>query len=124
MTVFRSMIPLFRMFDVEKAKSFYLDYLGFQLDWEQGPSEGLPTYMQISLQDCTLHLTEHHGDCCPGAAIRIEVAGIERLHAELLGKNYLFSRPGIESTPWDSREVSVLDPFGNRITFYEQDSIG
>ena len=124
MAVFHGIIPLFRIFDVEKAKSFYMDYLGFKLDWDQGPSEGLPTYMQISLENCTIHLTEHYGDCTPGAALRIEVEGIERLHAELLGKNYLFSRPGIEVTPWDSREVTVIDPFGNRITFYENDSIG
>ena len=25
--------PIFRIFDIEKAHAFYLDYLGFQVDW-------------------------------------------------------------------------------------------
>ncbi len=30
---FRKTIPILRIFDVEKAKEFYLDYLGFSVDW-------------------------------------------------------------------------------------------
>jgi hypothetical protein len=26
-------IPIFRIFDVEKAKEFYIGYLGFKVDW-------------------------------------------------------------------------------------------
>lgn len=29
-----SIIPIFRIFDIELARSFYLDYLGFQIDWQ------------------------------------------------------------------------------------------
>ncbi len=29
-------IPILRMFDVEATKRFYLDYLGCELDWEEG----------------------------------------------------------------------------------------
>lgn len=27
------------------------------------------------------------------------------------------ARPGLEDMPWGSREMSVKDPFGNRLTF-------
>jgi hypothetical protein len=27
-------IPIFRIFDVAKAKEFYVGFLGFQVDWE------------------------------------------------------------------------------------------
>ncbi|HBO82442.1 MAG TPA: glyoxalase/bleomycin resistance/extradiol dioxygenase family protein, partial [Cupriavidus sp.] len=27
-------IPILRIFSVEKAREFYLDFLGFQVDWE------------------------------------------------------------------------------------------
>jgi len=33
----RQAIPILRTFSVEKAKDFYLDFLGFTLDWPGGP---------------------------------------------------------------------------------------
>src|SRR5262245_52175620 len=59
-------IPILRIFDVEKAKEFYLDYLGFKVDWEHRFEEDSPLYMQISLGEFVLHLSEHYGDGCPG----------------------------------------------------------
>ena len=108
--------PLLRMFDEEKARAFYIDYLGFTRDWEHRFAPGMPLYQQVSRGACSLHLTEHHGDCCPGAAIRITVDDIDALHAELTARPYGYARPGIEQMPWDSREMSITDPFGNRLT--------
>ena len=111
--------PLLRVFDEEKAHAFYLDYLGFTRDWEHRFEPGMPLYQQVSRGACVLHLTEHHGDCCPGAAIRVTVDDIDALHAELAAKPYAHARPGIEEMPWDSREMSIKDPFGNRLTFVQ-----
>jgi len=33
-TKLRQVIPVLRIFSVERAKEFYLDFLGFTLDWE------------------------------------------------------------------------------------------
>nr|WP_045523251.1 glyoxalase superfamily protein [Neobacillus niacini] len=115
----KSSTPILRIFNEEKAKEFYLTYLGFKLDWEHRFEMEMPLYMQISNGSCIIHLSEHHGDCCPGAAIRIEVENIGLFHSNLLSKKYKYSRPGIEKTPWNTQEVSVLDPFGNRIVFFE-----
>ncbi|OPH54774.1 hypothetical protein BC351_30460 [Paenibacillus ferrarius] len=116
---FKSLTPILRIFDVKKAKEFYLDYLEFTLDWQQG-DEDSPIYMQVSQGGCILHLSEHHGDCCPGAALNIEVQGIEALHAKLLAKNYKYFRPGLETTPWNTREISVIDGFGNKLNMFER----
>ena len=55
-------IPVLRIFDLAKAKEFYLDWLGFTIDWEHRFTKNFPLYMQISLEDIVLHLTEHYGD--------------------------------------------------------------
>ena len=110
-------IPILRIFDEAKAKEFYFDFLGFRLDWEHRFEEGLPLYMQISKDRCILHLSGHHGDCSPGAAMRIETAGLEAFQQELAAKQYRYARPTIEATPWGSHDMSVTDPFGNRLTF-------
>ena len=40
-------IPILRMHDVGVTKRFYLDYLGCELDWEDGEGDR-PAYMQVS----------------------------------------------------------------------------
>jgi|SRR5262249_10947887 len=109
--------PILRIFDETKAREFYVDFLGFKVDWEHRFEPETPLYMQFSRDGCVLHLSEHYGDCCPGAAVRIETDGLDEFHAELTSKGYKFARPGINEMPWGAREVSVKDPFGNRLTF-------
>ena len=112
-----STVPLLRIFDEAKAREFYVDFLGFEVDWEHRFEPALPLYLQVSRDGCVLHLTEHHGDACPGAAVRIDTTDIESLHRELIGKHYGYARPHLEDAPWGAREMSVKDPFGNRLTF-------
>ncbi|MGH6861959.1 MAG: glyoxalase superfamily protein, partial [Phyllobacterium sp.] len=110
--------PILRIFDVDKAKEFYLDYLGFSLDWQHRFGDNFPLYCQVSRSGLTLHLSEHSGDASPGARVFVRMSGIDALHKELHSKNYRFMKPGIEQQPW-GREVMVIDPFSNRISFCE-----
>lgn len=116
---FGSITPVLRIFDVAKADEFYLDFLGFRVDWDHRFDDNAPLYRQISRGDLVLHLSEHHGDGSPGARLRVAMKGVEALHAELIAKHYRYMRPGLEDTPWGTREVGVYDPFGNRIQFFE-----
>ncbi len=109
--------PILRIFDEAKAREFYLDFLGFKLDWAHRFEPGLPLYLQVSRDSCVLHLSEHHGDACPGAALRIETGDIAAFHRELLAKTYTYARPGLQEMPWGSVDMSIHDPFGNRLTF-------
>ncbi len=110
-------IPILRIFDEAKAREFYLDFLGFKVDWEHRFEPALPLYLQVSSGECILHLSEHHGDCSPGAAVRIDVDDVDALQQALLAKAYGYARPGVEDTPWGRREMQVRDPFGNRLVF-------
>ncbi|MGM0922820.1 MAG: glyoxalase superfamily protein [Bacillota bacterium] len=114
-----SVIPILRMFDERKAKEFYLDYLGFKLDWEHRFEPEYPLYFQISNETVQIHLSEHHGDCSPGAAVRIQCEDLRNYHSILKSKVFPFSNPGIEKTPWNTYELTVHDPFANRIIFYQ-----
>lgn len=117
---FEKTIPLLRIFDVPKAKDFYVGFLGFMVDWEHHFDEKAPAYIQVSRDGLSLHLTEHHGDCCPGATVFVWMTGIEEYHREITSRNYNFLRPEIETTFYDARCVEVIDPFGNRIRFNER----
>jgi predicted enzyme related to lactoylglutathione lyase len=113
-------VPIFRIFDVVKAKEFYLGFLGFKVDWEHRFDEKAPVYMQVSRGGLVLHLSEHYGDCCPGSTVFVRVKGLVEYHAEISAKGYGYMRPGIEETLHGSRTVQVVDPFGNRIRFDER----
>jgi len=54
-----------RIFSVEKAKEFYVAFLGFSVDWEHHFDDNSPAYLQVSRNGLLLHLSEHHGDGCP-----------------------------------------------------------
>jgi uncharacterized glyoxalase superfamily protein PhnB len=112
-------VPILRMFDTEKARAFYVGFLGFQVDWEHRFGDDFPLYMQVSRGDCRLHLSEHHGDCSPGAAVRISVGDVDAFCAEITGRQYAYARPQVEAMPWDSREMKVTDPFANRLIFVD-----
>lgn len=48
-------IPVFRIFSAELAKSFYVDFLGFNIEWEHRFGDNFPLYLQISRDVLLLH---------------------------------------------------------------------
>ncbi|MES1217075.1 MAG: glyoxalase superfamily protein, partial [Bacteroidota bacterium] len=50
-------IPVLRIFDVAKAKEFYIDWLEFKLEWEHTFDENFPLYMEISKDNIKIHLS-------------------------------------------------------------------
>jgi uncharacterized glyoxalase superfamily protein PhnB len=115
----KPIIPILRIFEETKAKEFYIDFLGFNIDFEHRFQDDFPLYMQISLGQWVLHLSEQHGDCCPGASLMVEMEGIESYQQILISKAYKHAKPGLEDTEWNTLEMTISDPFGNRLTFFE-----
>ena len=116
---FEQAIPIFRIFDVAKAREFYCDFLGFTVTMEHRHEPSLPLYMGIERAGFELHLSEHHGDASPGSTAFVWMEGVQAFHAELTTKNYGYGRPGIEQLPWGD-QLQVHDPFGNRIRFCQR----
>jgi len=114
-------IPILRSFDETKAREFYIDFLGFKVDWEHRFEENTPLYMQVSKDNCVIHLSEHFGDCSPGASMRIEVDDLDGYHRALNDKKFRHARPGITDEPW-GRDMAISDPFGNRLVFSQLDN--
>ena len=112
-------IPVLRSFDAAKAREFYLDFLGFSVVFEHRFEPDLPLYLRLSLGDVLLDLSEHHGDCAPGAKVIIEMTGLAGYNAELLAKRYGYARPGLHKQPW-ATTMTIADPFHNHIVFSEQ----
>jgi catechol 2,3-dioxygenase-like lactoylglutathione lyase family enzyme len=113
--------PILRSFDERRAKRFYVDFLGFEILFEHRFEPGTPLYMGLRKGDCSLHLSEHYGDCTPGSAIRIAVKDVKALALELREKKFENARPGEpQLTDWGSLEITIQDPASNRLTFYTE----
>ena len=108
-------IPVLRIYDIAKAKEFYVDFLGFKIDWEHQYEKDLPLYLQISRSGVKLHLSEHYGDGTPGTVVYIRGRGIAALAAELNAKRARFARP----SPRDNAP-KLTDPFGNVLRFDDE----
>jgi uncharacterized glyoxalase superfamily protein PhnB len=121
MAVFGPVVPVIRIFDERKAKEFYVEFLGFKVEFEHRFGDDFPLYMGVSLSNCVLHLTEHYGDASPGAQVRVETDDIARFAEGLARKDYRYAKPGApEPTPWGTTELCITDPFGNRLRFVQR----
>ncbi|MDO3442599.1 glyoxalase superfamily protein [Agrobacterium sp. V1] len=118
---FERTFPIVRIFDEAKAREFYVDFLGFEIDWEHRFGDNFPLYMQVSRAGMGLHLSGHHGDATPGSNIFVTMRGVHAYQQELAAHGYRFMKPGVEELPWGD-VMEVTDPFGNRIRFCEQKS--
>lgn len=112
-------IPILRMFDHVLAREFYCDYLGFEWEWDHLYEPDLPVYAQVTRAGAVLHLTEHHGDATPGSGVMVVVPDLAAYRTCLLAKSHRNSRPGLQQNPW-GQTMTILDPFGNRITFWQR----
>ena len=116
---FKKIVPIFRIFSLEKAHEFYVGFLGCTVEWKHSFTPDGPAYMEVSRGGLLLHLSEHHGDATPGSRTYVYTTGVRELHRELNDKNYRHNHPGLQEQEWGMLEVTVIDPFGNRITFGE-----
>lgn len=115
---FSETCPILRIFDEEKARDFYVNWLGFKIDWEHRFDPTAPLYFQVSRAGLILHLSMHHGDSTPGSTIFVRTKQVREFHKEIMEKDYPSNRPGLEEQPW-GLEFAVTDPFNNRIRFCE-----
>ena len=114
--MFKRIAPILRIFDEDKSKNFYIEYLEFEILFEYHFQTNGPLYMGIKQGNCEIHLSEHHGDATPISALRIETNDLVKYKDLLKSKNYKYFRPAIEKNSWE-KYMSIIDPFGNRLIF-------
>lgn len=121
MPSFGAITPILRMFDEDKARAFYVGYLGFQIDFEHRFGDHAPLYMGLKLRLAEFQLSEHHGDATPGARVRIETRDLVGYWRSLDAMDYRYAKPGPpHAQPWGESDLTIADPFGNKVTFFER----
>jgi len=122
LTCFPQAIPEIPVSHVETAAEYYVNVLGFHLDWgdERGGIVG------ISQGNCRMFLTnasfhQHYGTGGPVMVwLNVESrAAVDALYSRWIGTGAKIAAPP-EDKPWRLREFRVADPDGNQLrVFYD-----
>ena len=113
---FKSAVPVVPVEDFPAAVAFYRDTLGFTATFEQG------AYGGVERDGLELHLDAADPTTRKGSGavtVRINVAGIDSFYAEVEPSGAVDPNEPLETKPWGTRQFSVRDTAGNRITFVE-----
>jgi uncharacterized glyoxalase superfamily protein PhnB len=108
--------PQLRMTDWVRTRRFYVDGLGFEVDWEHRFEENFPVFAQLTRNGLSLFLTEHAGDCQVGGAAYFVVDDVDTLFEDILARGIATAQPP-QQTPWGTHEFNVKDPDRNTLRF-------
>lgn len=100
-----AMVPIFRVNNAASTSEWYLRW-GFTVIGEHRFAPGMPVYMFLERNGVELHLSEHTGDARPGTLVYFWVDDVDAVAAEF--------EIEVETQPW-AREITLVDPDGNRI---------
>ncbi|MGE0714497.1 MAG: bleomycin resistance protein [Alphaproteobacteria bacterium] len=115
---FRGFASVFAVADVGAALDFYVRRMGFGVEFRMGDP---PEYAIVERDHVQLHLmpAARAPESRGRSAIYVYTAGVDALHAELVGRGCPIEMPP-EDFSYGMREASVRDPDGNRLTFGEE----
>lgn len=112
----QTVIPQLRITNAGRSIAFYVDGLGFTIDWEHRFEPGFPVFMQLTRAGQTIFLTEHAGDCQTGGAAYFVVPDVDACYREFISRGISPTEPPADM-PWGPREMVVTDPDRNRLRF-------
>ena len=114
-------IPILDVRHIEEAIGFYIDRLGFDVDfrYEKDPEN----YAGVRRDDVRLHMhrqpSEHFENGTSGRLkFRIPVDDPDALFAEFRAMGVLEDDVEVENTRWGTREFGFRDPDGNGLVFF------
>ncbi len=112
----QTVIPQLRIISADASLPFYVQGLGFAIDWQHQFEPGFPLFFQLTRNGQTIFLTEHAGDCQPGGAIYFRVQDVDACYRGFIANGIAVAQPP-RDMPWGMREMVVMDPDGNRLRF-------
>jgi len=126
---FNGLIPELTVSDIDKSKKFYVDILGFKIEYERLEDK----FVFLSLDTSQIMLEQYHNDgwnigdlVYPfgrGINFSIEVEDIEKLYLSLTVNDYPLYRPmmnnsyRVNDNLIEQKELLVQDPDGYLLRF-------
>ncbi|GGG01640.1 glyoxalase [Paenibacillus albidus] len=111
----QNIIPAFRITNYSVSKEFYVQGLGFKVDWEHQFEPDFPVFAQLTRDEMTLYLTEHTGDCQVGGLIHLFVPNVDEWYSEFMSNPLIGPIEPPDEQIEGLRMMNVTDPDGNQL---------
>ena len=110
-------VPALRIMNYQRSKAFYVDQLGFRIDWEHRFEAHFPVFMAVVRDGMQIYLSEHTGDCQVGGLVHFVIEDVGAWYGE-------FTARGVQVTEAPNNDLgflnmTVTDPDGNQLRFME-----
>ena len=107
---------MLRITSCARSRAFYVEGLGFTVEWEHRAQPDLPVFMSITQDGMEIFLTEHAGDCEVGGLVHFYVADVDAWYARFtVNQVHVYEPPG-DRLP-GLRYMTVADPDSNQLRF-------
>lgn len=111
---YKDAIPILPSLDIQKSCDFFVEQLGFDLNfiWQE-EQQKRPVYGGVHKDSTHIHfITVQDKKICEWTVCRIYVSDIEKYYARAQSKNIVHPNGPLAEKPWGEMEFSILDPFG------------
>jgi catechol 2,3-dioxygenase-like lactoylglutathione lyase family enzyme len=103
--------PVLFVADVNRARRFYIDMLGFEKRWHEG--DGAGKVCQVNREGCEIILCEDDTRTSKGRLyIELTPEGLAELRQEIAERSVLS-----KESWWGSDVLEIVDPDGNELLF-------
>ena len=113
----QKVFPTLRITNYAASKKYYVEVLGFKIDWEHRFEPNFPVFMQVSRDGMAVFLSEHTGDCPVGGLVHFYVPDVDAWHEEFQARGAI-----IRETPNEClqgvRSMAIEDPDGNKLMIH------
>ena len=110
-------IPAFRITNYARSKTYYLEQLGFELEWEHRFEPHFPVFLSVARDGMRLYLSEHAGDCQVGGLVHFIIPDVAAWHREFQQRGARITDP--PNNDLGFLNITVTDPDGNQLRFME-----
>jgi catechol 2,3-dioxygenase-like lactoylglutathione lyase family enzyme len=107
---FGGVTPILRVTDLEASLAFYIDALGFKIDWRTGDRHAAVRRGNVVI----MLFADDQGQL--GTWLYVGIDDVDALHIELLEKGVPIRHPPT-NYPWGARELQVADVDGHVLRF-------
>ena len=119
-TKFLHISPVLASSDVSRDIKWFETKLGFKNVYDSSAySKGKIDYVVLSRGGLFFHMQYQFPDDMTSTDLKFQVQNIEPLFEELTAQELIPPGKITLKTAWNTSEVSLFDPSGNRITFFE-----
>ena len=115
----KRVVPVFSVKDLNEAKEYYINKLGFNLDCEFSSSNGFSNYIIVSYNYIVIHLSESSVDAINASMVFVEYSEVKGFYLALKNNFVDCFLSEFKFGDTDTICLEISDPSGNKLKFCE-----